>query len=117
MEWALQSAFVAETSTLLVLLAGAVLLYRSFREKYLVLWISGWTIYSASKLFAALGAAPASPHLWIALANAAFAVAVGLFAGSVFLYVCQKRLLFPAGAVTFVAMCLGIVSAVGFPGY
>src|ERR1700682_2487355 len=115
MDWALQSAFLAEALTLVVLLAGAVLLYRSFREKYLVLWIAGWTLYGGSKLFVALGAAQADPRLWVALANVTFAVAVGLFAGSVFLYVHQKDLLFPAGAATFLAVCLGVLSAAGFP--
>jgi PAS domain S-box-containing protein len=35
MNLALQPAFLAKASTLLILLAGAILIYRSFREKYL----------------------------------------------------------------------------------
>ena len=38
----LQSALLAEASAPLILLGGAVLLYRSFREKYLLPWIVAW---------------------------------------------------------------------------
>jgi hypothetical protein len=46
----LESANLAEMSTLLILLAGAILLYRSFREKYLVPRIGGRTFLSFAKL-------------------------------------------------------------------
>src|SRR5689334_9003199 len=108
MDLALQSAFVAEESTLLVLLAGAVLLYRSFREKYLVLWIIGWTVYGLAKLFALLGNSAGTLVPWSALANASFVFAIGLFAASVFLYVQRKHLIFPASLVVFVTALLGI---------
>ncbi len=115
MDWTLQSAFVAEASTLLVLLAGAVLLYRSFREKYLLLWIAGWILFGGSKLLVALGASTANPRLWVALSNATFAAAVGLFAGSVFVHVCRTRLLVPAGLTIFFAMSMGVVRALSLP--
>ncbi len=57
MDLSLQSAFLAEMSTLLILLAGAVLLYSSFREKYLVPWIAGWSMFTVYKVFLALSAA------------------------------------------------------------
>src|SRR5882672_6233187 len=79
MAWELQSAFLAEASTLLILLAGAILLYRSFREKYLVPWIAGWTLYSLSKLFITLAATGSPTRLWTALACASFVLAAGLF--------------------------------------
>ncbi|HWX55237.1 MAG TPA: GAF domain-containing protein [Verrucomicrobiae bacterium] len=115
MDLALQSAFLAETSILLVLLAGTVLLYRSFREKYLVAWIAGWTVYGGYKFFVAFGATHAAPRLWMALANAFFALAVGLFAASVFLYVHQKRLAVLASGVILFALLAGVASASVFP--
>jgi len=54
MDLTLQSAFLAEMSTLLILLAGAVLLYSSFREKYLLPWIAGWTCLTLSKVCVAV---------------------------------------------------------------
>ncbi|HEY6306767.1 MAG TPA: PAS domain S-box protein [Candidatus Angelobacter sp.] len=112
---ALQPAFLAEASTLLVLLAGAILLYRSFREKYLVPWIAGWMAYGLSKLFSAFSETAASQPLWTALAYAAFVSAVGLFTGAVFLYVQQKALLWPAAMGLFLALALGVVRAFWLP--
>jgi two-component system NtrC family sensor kinase len=100
MELSLQSTFLAEMSTLLILLAGAVLLYSSFREKYLVPWIAGWSCLTLSKiaLSANLGLTPS--RLWTSLGYAFFILAVGLFATSVFLYVSQKKLLWSLVALS-----------------
>src|SRR5258708_25288323 len=112
----LQSAFLAEASTLLILLAGAILLYRSFREKYLVPWIAGWTVSSLSKPFVVLTVTPAPSRLWTALAYASFVIAVGLFAGTVFLYTYQNKLLWPAGIVISVFLLMGVAFAFWLPG-
>src|SRR5436305_5835457 len=107
----LLSAFVAEASTLLILLAGAVLLYRSFREKYLVPWIAGWILYIASKSFLSIGLAHPSPN-WDILANVCFAGAAGLFSLAVFYYVYQSRLIFLASWPMMAAILLGIVQVI-----
>src|SRR5215475_12089384 len=93
MELSLQSAFLAEMSTLLILLAGAVLLYSSFREKYLVPWIAGWSCLTLSKIALALNLGLAPSRLWTSLGYAFFVLAVGLFVTAIFLYVSQKKLL------------------------
>jgi len=111
MEFLRQSAFVAGGATLLIFLAGAVLLYSSFREKYLLPWIAGWTLYGASRLMVAAGPSPAAPRLWIAVANASFALAAGLLACSILLYVHRRKLLWSCGIAAFVAMLLGVASA------
>lgn len=41
------SRMLTEGAATLVLLAGAVVVYRSFRERYLGIWISGWLLYFA----------------------------------------------------------------------
>ncbi len=114
MDLELQSAFLAEASALLILLAGAILLYRSFREKYLVPWIAGWTVYSLSKLFVALSATRA-PRFWIGLAYASFVIAVGLFAGSVFLYVYRSKLIWRAVTALTVISVAGIAASSWHP--
>ncbi|MGH9566983.1 MAG: GAF domain-containing protein, partial [Candidatus Angelobacter sp.] len=100
--------FVAEASTLLVLLAGAILLFRSFREKYLVPWIAGWSVYTFSRLFIALSHTDTSSRLWIALACASYALAVFLFGSAVFTYVFQKELLWPLGLTLALGLCCGL---------
>lgn len=108
MDLALRSAFLAEGSTLLILLAGAVLLYRSFREKYLVPWLAGWTVYSLSKLFLALHQNSASSR-WVVMAYSAYVLAVWLFAASIFSYVYRKKLRFPAALVLGASLTLWLV--------
>jgi two-component system NtrC family sensor kinase len=115
MDLALQRPFLAEASTLLILVAGAILLYRSFREKYLVPWMAGWTVFGLARLFTSLSSTSVPHRLWIALAYACFAAAVGLFAASIFLYVYQKRLLWPATGVLVLAVILGVLRALWFP--
>jgi len=109
-----QSAFLAEMSTLLILLAGAILLYSSFREKYLVPWIAGWSVFTLSKVFLALGSS--RPQMaWPALAYSTYVIAVGLFATSVFLYVSQRKLLLPCLLALSAALPLGIAYSVWRP--
>jgi len=112
----LQSAFLAETSTLLILLAGSVLLYRSFREKYLTPWIAGWVLYSAAKLFVSFSLNGHWPTLWAILAHISFALAVGLFSASVFFYVYEPRMLRPVAVAIALAVLFGI-AVVLLPAY
>src|SRR5258708_30372626 len=91
MDLALQSAFLAEASTLLILLAGTVLLYRSFRDKYLVWWIAGWTVYGLSRLFAALAITQTDARLWAVLDNVCFSVAIPLVYPSVLRFYYQTK--------------------------
>ncbi|MGE5324831.1 MAG: PAS domain S-box protein, partial [Actinomycetota bacterium] len=109
MDLALQYAFLAEGSTLLILLAGAILLYRSFRERYLQLWIAGWTAYTVSRFLLGLHVGHNASLLWILCAFAAFIAGMGLFACSVFLYVDQKKLILPAVIVLLISLGLGIL--------
>lgn len=106
----LQYAFLAEASAPLILLGGAVLLYRSFREKYLLPWIAGWGVYTLAKLFLAKHVSHGS-NIWLALANVAFVVAVSLFVAAIFYYVYRPRLLIRASVLIVLAMMLGVFQA------
>src|SRR5579863_3984126 len=103
----LQSAFLAEASAPLILLGGAVLLYRSFRERYLLPWIAGWAVYAVAKLFLAI-AQPHSPDVWLAFANMALVGSVALFATAIFYYVYRPRFLLRISWIILVAMLLGV---------
>ena len=104
----LQSVLLAEVSAPLILLGGAVLLYGSFRKKYLLPWIAGWAVYSLSKFFLALSLNPNSA-IWLAVANVSFALAMALFSTALFYYVDQPRLLFPAAVAILSALALGVI--------
>src|SRR5579872_135321 len=109
------SRFLAEACTLSVLLAGTALLYRSFREKYLAPWIAGWIAYSLSRLLTAYHGLHPESVLWAALAQACFAIAVGLFSSAVFRYVDRPNWLLPAQGVALLAAMLGVAKELWFP--
>src|ERR1700704_834499 len=115
MNLTLQSAFLAEMSTLLILLAGAILLYSSFREKYLVPWIAGWSAFTLSKVFLALSSPRPMLQLWTALAYGTYVISVGLFATAIFFYVSQRKLLWPSVLALSVALPLEIAYSVWRP--
>jgi hypothetical protein len=115
MDTALQSAFVAEALALLILLAGAILLYRSFREKYLASWIAGWIVYSLSKLFMALSVPPLGAPLWMALGYAFLPIGAVFFATAIFIYVDHKRWLLLSWGLAGAAVPFGVLMAVRFP--
>src|SRR5262249_37777052 len=115
MDLALRSPFLAEASILLILLAGTILLFWSFREKYLLPWIAGWLVYGLSKVFSDLGQDPGDVPMWTALAYASFVIAAGLFAAGGFLYVHQRKLLLWLGAFLIFALTLGLVRALWLP--
>ncbi len=115
MDPALRSAILAEASTLLILLAGAILLYRIFREKYLLPWIAGWSAYGVCKLFIALNATQADSRFWPAAATVSFLVAVFLLSAAVFMYVSERRLLWPAGVILSGALVLSVVRSLWLP--
>ena len=109
----LQSAFLAEASAPLILLGAAVLLYRSFRQKYLLPWIAGWAVYSIAKLFLAIILSHREA-MWLALANTGFVLAVALFSAAIFYYVYPPRFPFYLQAVIVIALLLGVLQAAWF---
>ncbi|HKW76820.1 MAG TPA: ATP-binding protein [Terriglobales bacterium] len=109
MDLALRSAFMAEGSTLLILLAGAVLLYRSFREKYLIPWLAGWTAYSLAKLFLALHQTSSASPAWLVLAYSAYVLAIWLFTAAILAYVYRKDLRWPAGVLLSASLSIWLL--------
>src|SRR6266571_2201904 len=114
MDLTLQSAFFAEMSTLLILLAGAVFLYSSFREKYLIPWIAGWTCLSFAKVLLAVELGHAS-LLWTSLSIACFVLGLGLLVAGVLVYVSQRNLLLPLALMLAAALTLALVYTLWLP--
>ena len=109
----LQSAFLAEASAPLILLGAAVLLYRSFRQKYLLPWIAGWAVYSMAKLFLAISLSHREVT-WLALGNAGFVLAVGLFSAAIFYYIYPPRFPFYLQGLIVVVLLLGVLQGAWF---
>ena len=86
---------------LLVTLAASLLVLSIFRERYFAIWTAGWTLLVISRLFELHGALMGIPERdLLPVQQAAFVVAVGLFACAVFVYIAKRNLLAPLAAVT-----------------
>ena len=85
---------------MLILLGASVLAMRTFRERYFKIWILGWAALAGSHLVEHVFAARIPAQYVPAAAQAAFILAVGLLAGSVFSYTRSRNLVFPLAVIT-----------------
>jgi two-component system NtrC family sensor kinase len=107
---------LAEGAAILVLLAAAILVYRSVRERYLLVWIFGWFFYLTyhDSLFVAVRSG--YPRELTAFAHGCFMVAVGLFVVSILVYTNARRYLPLVGILCAVAIDVAVVRSLWFPG-
>src|SRR4051812_41562633 len=104
------SEVLAEGSGILVLIAGAILIYRTFQEKYLFLWIIGWIFYLTYREWNFVAENALDPRIWYLLAQGAFVISCALLVTVVLYYTGSKRYLLPvaaAAAGTIVLIALG----------
>ena len=85
----------------LFVLAASLLVLSALRERYLLIWTAGWFLLSGSRLAGLHGAGVGIPERYVpAVEQAAFVVAMGLFAGAIFVYIRERNLLAPLAAIT-----------------
>src|SRR5258708_1735765 len=84
---------MAQESAALIILAASLLVFRTFRERYLLIWIVGWLAYFVSRWTLRGGSPEQLPRELIALAQAEFVLTVCLFAAAVFAYAHAAKLL------------------------
>ena len=104
--------FLVQASAVLLLLGGAVLIYRSFRTRYLLTWILGWLAYLLHKFAAAESA---GNPLARAFSVEFYVIAITLFAASVFYYTDRRAHLVPLGGLALFTSGLSLVYVLGFP--
>jgi len=93
-----------EESAALILLAASLLVFRTFRERYLLIWSVGWLAYFVSR-WTLRGYSPESlPRYLTAVSQVEFVLAVGLFSTAILLYTYARKLLLPTLALTFAVM-------------
>src|SRR6266478_7235676 len=84
-----------QESAALILLAATLLVFRTFRERYLLIWTVGWLAYLVSR-WTVRGFAPESvPGYLTAFSQAEFVLAVGMFAAAILVYSHAHELLRP----------------------
>ncbi len=108
------SALLPQISVALLLLAITSLLFRAFREKYLLGWALGWCSYMLFR-FADANAGSGS-RAWHAIQDVSYGLTAALFAASVFYYVGKARRVLPAAIIAALLTDLAIYHAAVAPG-
>src|SRR5437868_3865856 len=87
---------VAQESAALIILAASLLVFRTFRERYLLIWILGWLAYFISR-WTVHGSLESDslPRYLTAISHAEFILAVCLFAAAEFVYTNARDFLLP----------------------
>src|SRR5208282_4784742 len=78
--------FVAVESAALVILAAALLVFRTFRERYLLIWILGWLAYFVSSWTIHHPGIDLTSRYAVAVSQSQFVLALCLFSAAVFVY-------------------------------
>src|SRR5712691_12171144 len=84
-----------QESAALIMLAAGLLVFRTFRERYLLIWILGWLAYFVSRWTLRGAGEGTLPRYLTAISQAEFVLALGLFATAVFVYSHARKLLLP----------------------
>ena len=103
------SQLLTEGAGTLILLVAAILVYRSFRERYLGIWISGWLLYSVHREIAIASQFPSPGQLLTAISQLSFVAGLVLLVWAMLVYTDSDRFLtalIPLSAVSVVCVVL-----------
>jgi PAS domain S-box-containing protein len=93
---------------ILILLAATILVYRTFRERYLLPWIAGWAAYLAYRLLGTLPAIRMMPEIML-LSHLAYIAAVTFFSMAVLQYTRRRQLQWAIFVLCLLAICTAAV--------
>ena len=93
--------FVTREIAVLLILAASLLVFRTLRERCLMVWIVGWLAYLVSRSTSAQHPHPL-PEGIAALVHAELVLAACLFAAAIFIYTQARRLLVPLCLIALV---------------
>src|SRR5690348_1749766 len=102
----------AQESAALILLAAALLVFRTFRGRYLLVWILGWLAYFVSHWTMRSGDLGSLTPYLTAISQAEFVLAICLFAAAVLVFTHSKRLLLPLAIVSLTLVAYAVVRAI-----
>jgi two-component system NtrC family sensor kinase len=105
----------APESAALIMLAASLLVFRTFRERYLLIWNLGWLVYLVSFWPNSGMLANLSPQLGTAIREAGFVLAVGVFSGAILIYCHARRTLPTLLVVVVLSVSFAITRALFWP--
>jgi PAS domain S-box-containing protein len=107
--------FVAVESAALVILAAGLLVFRTFRERYLLIWILGWLAYFVSSWTIHHPGVDSSSHYPLAVSQSQFVLALCLFSAAVFVYCHARKVLLPLLAFSIAVIAFAAARALWWP--
>jgi PAS domain S-box-containing protein len=107
--------FVAVESAALVILAAGLLVFRTFRERYLLIWILGWLAYFVSSWTIHHPGGDATSRSVVAVSQSQFVLALCLFSAAVFVYCHARKVLLPLLAFSLAVIGYAAVRALWWP--
>ncbi len=106
---------VAQESAALIVLAVTLVVYRTFRERYLLIWILGWLMHLAANWTLLVVGGPSS-GLAAALSQAEFVLTIGLLSAAILLYTQDRRILWPLLLASLALAGYAAARALRWPG-
>jgi PAS domain S-box-containing protein len=107
--------FVAVESAALVILAAGLLVFRTFRERYLLIWILGWLAYFVSSWTIHHPGVDGTSRYVTAVSQSQFVLALCLFSAAVFVYCHARKLLVPVLAFSIAVIGYAALRALWWP--
>jgi PAS domain S-box-containing protein len=105
----------AQESAALVMLAASLLVFRTYRERYLLTWILGWLAYLVSRWTVRGTGFQAAAGYVKAISQAEFVLAICLFAAAIFLYTYSRKLILPLLLITLAVMTYAVLRVLYWP--
>ena len=107
---------LADCSGVLILLAAGFLVFRTFRERYLLAWILGWSFYLLYRVATASFSLITPPAWLIAVAQGAYVCAIALFVAAILYYTRTLKYGMPLAVAGVAATSLAVARALWWPG-
>src|SRR2546427_2537032 len=106
---------MAQESAALIMLAASLLVFRTFRERYLLIWVLGWLAYFVFRWTLRGAGAGSLPSYLTAISQAEFILAVCLFGTAVFVYTHARKLLLPMLLIAIAVIGYAVARALWWP--
>ena len=106
---------IAQQSCALIALAATLVVYRTFRERYLLVWCLGWLSYLVAQSAIPAVAFRLPPHLPAAVSQGSFVLAICLFAAAVLSYTHSRKLRLPLLVISLITVGFAAARVVLWP--
>ena len=106
--------FVTRETAVLLILAACLLVFRTLRERCLMIWIVGWLAYFGSHHALMSASGQANPYA-TPVGHAEFVLAIALFTAGAFIYASASDFLLPLLVVSLGLIAFALVQGIYWP--